>query len=532
MMTASLTESRIDPPDHGALGIDEVELRARIAELLNRWPAVGLAVGVVRRGRLEFFSGHGLADIASNTPITEDTVFRIASITKTFTAIAVLQLWEQGLVDLDAPANDYLRAYQLIPAKASFRPATVRQLLTHTAGIAEMVRPARTLRYAFGESFRLEERLPTLGEYYRGGLRLDAEPGTRFTYTDHNFATLGQLVEDVSGKSLDRYLREHIFDPLGMADTDLLRSERVKSRLATGYTLGSKGPKAVTDRQWVTAAASSIYSTPRDMARYLAALMGGGTGEHGSVLKPATLATMFQPHYQPDPRIPGIGLAFSRFNLGGHLAVEHEGILPGFNSDIFVAPDDRVGVMAFTNGARQAMLWLPAEAARLLSHLLGVPDDVIRTDVPQHPEVWGDLCGWYPLSAPLTDMRMRSMFGAGAEVFVRRGRLVLRALSPIPAVYRGFVLHPDDDKDPYVFRIDLSQFGIGTARVLFTHDPGGPTTRVHLDLMPISLQKQPAIKNSRLWAIGAVGALGVAATATAVRRRRIGHEIVEGARRG
>jgi CubicO group peptidase (beta-lactamase class C family) len=91
-MTASLTEPKIGRSDHGALGIDEVELRARIAELLNRWPAVGLAVGVVRSGRLEFFSGHGLADLASNTPITEDTVFRIASITKTFTAIAVLQL--------------------------------------------------------------------------------------------------------------------------------------------------------------------------------------------------------------------------------------------------------------------------------------------------------------------------------------------------------------------------------------------------------------------------------------------------------
>ena len=74
---------------------------------------------MVRNGRLEFFSGHGLADIASNTPVTQDTVFRIGSITKTFTAIAVLQLWEQGLVDLDAPANDYLRAYQLIPAKAT-----------------------------------------------------------------------------------------------------------------------------------------------------------------------------------------------------------------------------------------------------------------------------------------------------------------------------------------------------------------------------------------------------------------------------
>jgi CubicO group peptidase (beta-lactamase class C family) len=510
----------VQEQEHARPGIDALELKARVDGILNRWPAVGLAVGVVRDGRLEFFSGHGVADIASNTPITEDTVFRIASITKTFTAIAVMQLWEQGLVDLDAPANQYLRAFQLIPAKASFPPATVRQLLTHTAGLPEVVRPSRTLRYAFGESFKLDERLPTLAEYYRGGLRLVTEPGTTFRYTDHSFATLGQLVEDMSGQPLDRYLRERIFEPLGMADTDLLRSEHVKARLATGYTLGSKGPKAVTDRQWVTAAASSIYSTPRDMARYLAALLGGGTGEHGSVLKPATLAMLFEPQYRPDPRVGGIGLAFSRFSLGGHLAVEHEGILPGFNADIFLAPDDGVGVMAFTNGARQAMLWLPAEAGRLLGYLLGVPDEVIRSDVPQHPETWGDLCGWYRLPAPLTDTRARSIFGLGAEVFVRRGQLMVRALSPIPVLYRGFVLHPDDNKDPYVFRIDLSQFGIGTARVVFGRDPETAPMRVQLDLYPLALQQQPACKNPRLWSTGALGGLALGATAITVRRRR------------
>ena len=109
---------RIDGRERVQPGFDELDLETRVDEMLNRWPAVGMAVGVVRDGRLAFFHGHGLADIASSTPITEDTVFRIASITKTFTAIAVMQLWEQGLVDLDAPANDYLRAYRLIPAKA------------------------------------------------------------------------------------------------------------------------------------------------------------------------------------------------------------------------------------------------------------------------------------------------------------------------------------------------------------------------------------------------------------------------------
>ena len=92
--------------------------------------------------------------------------------------------------------------------------------------------------------------MPTLAEYYRGGLRIDAEPGTRFTYTNHGFATLGQIVEDVSGKPLDRYFREHIFEPLGMADTDLVRSERVTARLATGYELRSAAPSRSATMRW------------------------------------------------------------------------------------------------------------------------------------------------------------------------------------------------------------------------------------------------------------------------------------------
>jgi CubicO group peptidase (beta-lactamase class C family) len=519
-MTASLREPKIAPSDHGSLGIDALGLEARIGGILHRWPAVGLAVGVVRHGRLEFFSGHGLADIASNTPVTEDTVFRIGSITKTFTAIAVMQLWEQGLVDLDAPANDYLRAYRLIPAKASFRAATVRDLLTHTAGIREVLHPSGLLRMRdLGETVKLGRPVPSPAAYYRGGLRIDAEPGTRFMYTNHGFATLGQLVEDVSGTPLDRYFREHLFEPLGMASTDLVRSERVRSRLACGYELRSDGAKPVTDYEVVPVGGGAVYSTPRDMARYLAALLGGGTGEHGAVLTPATLAATFEPHYQPDPRVPGFGLGFFRANLGGHLAVEHDGILPGFDAQIFLAPGDGVGVLALANGARRGMHWLAPEVGGLLKRLLGVPDEVIRTDVPHHPELWGDLCGWYRFSAHRSDPA-RFAIGAGAEVVVRRGQLMLRALSPIPALYRGFLLHPDDEQDPYIFRIELPWFGIGTGRVIFSREPGVGTAAFHLDFAPLSFQKQPASKHPRLWITGAVGALAVAATATAARRLR------------
>jgi CubicO group peptidase (beta-lactamase class C family) len=521
-MTASLAD-KIRQSDPAPQGVDELKFKGRIDGILNRHPAIGLAVGVIRNRRLEFFHGHGLADVAAATPVTQDTVFRIGSVTKTFTAIAVLQLCEQGLVDLDAPANDYLRAYRLIPAKAGHRPATVRQLLTHTAGLHQLVHPWRAYTPILGQTVRFGQPLPTLAEYYGGRLQLVAEPGTTHTYSNHSFATLGQLVEDVSGTPLDHYFRDHLFEPLGMTQTDLVRSDRVRPRLATGYRLRSDGPHPVGDWDVVTAAAGSIYSTTTDMARYVAALLAGGAGEHGSILQPETLASMFAPHYQPDPRLPGVGLAFFRRELGGHPVVEHDGLVPGFSSQLALAPDDGVGVVAFTNGARGALAWLGAEVSGLLGDVLAVPEEAIRTDVPHHPELWSDLCGWYAFRGSFRDVQR--WFVLGAEVVVRRGQLMLRALSPIPAANRGLPLHPDDERDPYVFRIDLSEVGLGTSCVVFSRAPGVGTTAVHLDLgfAPVSCDKQPATKNPRRWATGTLGAVTAATAAAVVRRRRRPH---------
>jgi hypothetical protein len=156
----------------------------------------------------------------------------------------------------------------------------------------------------------------------------------------------------------------------------------------------------------------------------------------------------------------------------------------------------------------------------LLRYLLGVPDQGIGTEVPHHPELWGELCGWYAFRGSFRDVQR--WFVSGAEVFVRRGRLMLRALSPLPALNRGLVLHPDDERDPYVFRIDLSGLGLGTARVVFSREPGVGATAVHLEFAPalLSFDKQPATKNPRPWATGALGAVAAATTATAARRRR------------
>jgi CubicO group peptidase (beta-lactamase class C family) len=474
---------------------DEAGLRTRVSQVLNRRPAVGLAVGVVRDGRLAFFAGHGVADVMSRAPITDRTVFRIASVTKLFTAVAVMQLWEQGSLDLDAPVNDVLRAYRLVRADGVSTEATLRHLLTHTAGIPEVIRLADLLRPGRGRfdarpavmSVAADEPMPPLSNVYRRGLPCVVEPGTAFAYTNHGFATLGQVVEDVSGMPLDRYVRERILDPLGMADTDLVRADRLRARLATGYDLGRRGPEPAPDRDWVTRGASGIYSTPADLARFASALLDGGAGDGGPILRATTLATMFEPHYRPDPRVPGMGLAFFRSDLGGHRVVGHSGRLPGFTAQLLIAPDDGIGVVALTNGSTGATAWLPAETEVLLRHLLDVGDDDLRSELPHHPEVWGDLCGRYRLPERIGDLRGRALTRGGIDVFVGRGRLMARIRLPIPALYRGVPLHPDDDRDPDVFRADLSGWGMPRVRVAFARAPDGRVVAAHTDLDCLSL---------------------------------------------
>ena len=482
--------------------VDDAALTATIAQVLDRWPSAGLAVAVIADGALAWFHGHGLADTAAKKPITQDTVFRIGSITKTFTAVAVMQLREDGLLDLDAPANEYLRTFRLVPRKSNLRPATVRHLLTHTAGLGYFRRLPDLLRPGVGSGVRAgRSGAQPLADYYREGLPVEVEPGTNWVYSNHGFAALGQIVEDVSGQPLHRYLRERIFTRLGMEHTDLVRSERIRPFLATGYVLRSRGLKPVADREVPTPGGGGMYSTAADVARYVAALIGTAD-HHDSVLGPESMATMFRPHFQPDPRVPGMGLGFELGEEGDHRTVAKTGILSGFLSAMALAPDDGVGIVVFGNtgglDGRGAAVPL---ATMLLRHVLGLPVDPIRIDLPPRPETWSYICGWYaPAAGPVTNLSARALFGAGAEVVVQGGRLMLKPLTLIPTMRRGFRLYPDDPEDPWVFRIYFPEFGMNL-RVVFDHGPTSrAATRLLMDVM--SFDRRPDIRNPRPWVTG------------------------------
>ena len=410
-MIASLTDPKTKHFDHAPLGTDKLELKGRIDGILNRHPAVGLAVGVVRNGRLEFFYSHGVADVASNTPVTQDTVFRIGSITKTFTAIAVLQLSEQGLVDLDAPVNDYLRAYRLIPAKAGHRPATVRQLLTHTAGLPQLVHPWRAYKPILGETVHFGQPLPTLAEFYRGGLHLVASRAP-----DAPTATMGSPPSASWSRTWRRPWTATSASTSSSPSPWPIPTLSDRSGSGRGWPPGTGcGPMARTRSATVTSSVSAPDRSTRPPATWPAMWRRCWAGAPGRTARSSDPRPWpaCSPHYRPDPRIPGIGLAFFRGEVGGHLVVEE--LLPGFSSQLSLAPDDGVGVVAFTNGAKSASAWLGTEVSGLLSDVLGIPDQGIGTDVPHHPEFWGELCGWYGYRGSLRDVQRWLVLGAGGR---------------------------------------------------------------------------------------------------------------------
>jgi hypothetical protein len=272
-----------------------------------------------------------------------------------------------------------------------------------------------------------------------------------------------------------------------MKQTDLVRSQRARERLATGYVLRSRGLKAVADREVLTPGGSGVYSSAADIARYVSALLRITSGEQESVLTPRALAEMFQPHFQPDPRLPGMGLGFELSRARDHRVVRKGGTMSGFLSAFSLAPDEGVGVVVLTNtgGLDNRGIAEPLAEA-LLRRLLALPDKSVRTDIPPRPEIWRELCGWYaPDPGPVTNLFTRATLGAGFEVAVRGGQLTLTPLHPVPAIRQGMRLHPDDPDDPWVFRVEFAGYGFDLP-VAFSPGAGSASeSRLVLDLIAL-----------------------------------------------
>ena len=486
-------------------------------EIFNGHTLAGLAVGIVRDGKLVHFAGVGLADAETGRRVDVDTVFRIGSISKTFTGIAVLQLAEEGLLTLDDPVNEHLRGFRIEHDDPAAPPVTIRHLLTHTAGLGELRRWSDLVRPTIGLASKVDRPLPSLRDFYAPVLRAELEPGAKWAYANHGFAALGQLVEDVGGEPFAERLRRRIFEPLGMEETDFLRTERVRSGLAIGYALRRGGLKPVKDTEIVVAPAGSIFSTTTDMARYAAALANGGA----PLLRPETFAQMLAPQGDGDPRQPAMGLAFFLDRLGEHRVAGHDGGWPGFISSLLVAPDVGVGVLAFTNTT--AALAPHSVTERALARLLGVPDaaETELRAVPASPHLWPELAGIYkPLPGLGTNFRWWQLLGGEVEVGVRAGRLTARAPSPLKALRKGVRLDAVDPGDPLSFEIRQGEVVLP---VRFARGENGQITSVSTASTRggfLELHRRPRATSVRLWGQACAGAAALGAGSALLRRRR------------
>ena len=321
----------VPPPEgSGNPAASDEELAVRVRQHVDETTgpdAFSGAILIAHRGRIVLDQAWGMANTARRIPNTPDTQFCIGSMNKMFTAVAILQLVEQGKLALDKPIATYWPDY---PNHALATQVTIRELLNHTGGTGDIF----TQEY---EAHRLETR--TLADYVKlfGSRPVAFVPGTRFEYSNYGFILLGRIIEIVSGEPYQSYVRDHVYIPAGMHHTDSRpESDHVEDR-AIGYTHGPAGLVPNTNQMpWSGTSAGGGYSTVHDLFLFAQALQSGKLLKP-DILKEATQGTPLRPDY---------GMGFYVLPNG---AYGHGGGAPGINGELHILPHRGYILVALAN---------------------------------------------------------------------------------------------------------------------------------------------------------------------------------------
>jgi CubicO group peptidase (beta-lactamase class C family) len=354
-----------------------------------------LSAAIVHDQELVWARGFGLAHVERQEPATPDTLYRIASITKLFTATALLQLRDAGKLRLDDPLATHLPWFAVQAAQADAEPITIRHLLTHAAGLP---REAAFPYWADGQ-------FPTTAEIRAalGGQRAPLAPGVRWKYSNLGLTLAGEIVAAASGQAYAAYVRERILEPLGMRDTLVESPAPDHPRLAAGYTRrlpdGAPRQRAPhTDTRGLTPAAN-ITTSARDLARFAMLQFRGGPAGGAQILRGSTLREMHRIHWlQPDWKA-GWGLGFHVWRESDRTYVGHGGRLRGYRTVLQLCPAERVGVIVLTNAddalpltyAAKAFQWVTPEILRAVAPPpAAAPDPTWQRYAGRYRSPWGD----------------------------------------------------------------------------------------------------------------------------------------------
>ena len=318
-----------------------------------------LAISVTEGDKLVFTKGYGYADWANKTPVnTETTQFRIASLTKTFVGTAVAQLLEAGkIASLDDPVNKYLKRFQLKKAPdVSGGDVTIWNLLTHRGGLA-MVGVMVP-----GEDGPDRPTHPLPGDYIAARMsEVVREPGTLSHYCNPCTSTLGFMIEDITGQTLQDYMKEHVYTPLGMSHTEITNAPRPGPDVVTQYAFVPDGSPVALPYPVITPAfsyAGDTNSTAVDMSKWLIAHTMGANGPGAKILSAKGFDLMHTRKAGNVPEESGFGMQFFIYDYNGEKVMEHYGSL-AFRSMEFFLMNRKVGVFVTFGGGGPP----PADAA-------------------------------------------------------------------------------------------------------------------------------------------------------------------------
>jgi CubicO group peptidase (beta-lactamase class C family) len=301
----------------------------------------GMAVAVTDREKLLRVSTYGFSDVGAQIPNTPEMLIEIGSIGKSFTTIALLQLREEGQLDLNEPVARYLPWFEV---QSEHEPITLHHLMSHTGGIIMGADFPGDPHY---EVWALRETEAT------------TPPGTYFHYSNTGYKTLGVVLEDLLGQPYGDIIQARILDPLGMTATEPIVTNETRKRLAVGYEgfYDDRPPppgRPLAPATWLEHAegAGSIASTPADMATYLRMLMNQGQGLGGRILSEESFELMTQPVIEAKEEGKGsfYGYGLEIFRSDSHTYIGHGGGMVGYYAYILVDMDDGLGIVVLLNG--------------------------------------------------------------------------------------------------------------------------------------------------------------------------------------
>ena len=356
------------------------------------WP--GLSIAVVHERDVVWSRGFGWADVAGKIEASPETLYRVASITKTFTATAILQLRDAGKLRLDDEVRHHLPWFTPPTSYPDAPPITLRHILTHTTGLArEAPFPYWTdLEFPAIDAIRaaVPAQAPVLATE------------DRWKYSNLAFVIAGEVVSAVSGMPWAAYVRSHILDPLGMRTSLVENPPLSHSGLARGYTRrlpsGARSPVDAYDLRGISAAAA-LTTSANDLARFAMLQFYRGPAEGDRILRGSTLCEMQRVHWLEPEWQAGWGLGFHMYRLGQRTLVGHGGSLRGYRSDIRFCPAERVAVIVLINAddgepqlvVNKAFEWVGSALASATAPTPPTADPAWDRYVGRYRNAWGDL---------------------------------------------------------------------------------------------------------------------------------------------